>query len=256
MNIQLRIAEQYKGDKQLKELIDNLPDSFSNAGEMLWNGRNKIKAIKIEGGKEAVVKKFKPLNLFQKFCYAILRHKAKKAYLNGLELIKRGFPTPNPIAYVEIRNGRFIKDAYYICERNDMLPLEDQICCDNWNRDIVSAFAEFVARLHMNGIMHHDLNNTNVRYKVNDDKQYEFSLIDINRMSFYVNAEEIPMKDRIENLTRFTGNIDLFDHFARVYAQACGLNIETWMEKAIKQKIRHDRNWVYRKRILHPFRKR
>ena len=60
MNIQLRIAKQYKNDRQLKELIDNLPDSFTNAGEMLWNGRNKIKAIKIEGGKEAVVKKFKP----------------------------------------------------------------------------------------------------------------------------------------------------------------------------------------------------
>lgn len=29
MNTQLRISEQYKGDKLLKELIDNLPDSFT-----------------------------------------------------------------------------------------------------------------------------------------------------------------------------------------------------------------------------------
>ena len=47
MNIQLRISEQYKGDKLLKELIDNLPDSFTSASEVLWNGRNKIKAFKI-----------------------------------------------------------------------------------------------------------------------------------------------------------------------------------------------------------------
>ena len=58
MNIQLRISEQYKGDKQLKELIDNLPDSFTSANEVLWNGRNKIRAFKIEDGKEAVVKNF------------------------------------------------------------------------------------------------------------------------------------------------------------------------------------------------------
>ena len=112
MNIQLRISEQYKGDKLLKELIDNLPDSFTSASEVLWNGRNKIRAFKIEDGKEAVVKKFKPLNLIQKLSSAFRLHKAEKAYINGLELIKRGFHTPCPIAYVEIRNWRFIKDAY------------------------------------------------------------------------------------------------------------------------------------------------
>ena len=42
MNIQLRISEQYKDNKKLKELIDNLPNSFTSASEVLWNGRKKM----------------------------------------------------------------------------------------------------------------------------------------------------------------------------------------------------------------------
>ena len=254
MNIQLRISEQYKGDKLLKELIDNLPDSFTSASEVLWNGRNKIKAFKIEDGKEAVVKKFKPLNLIQKLSSAFRLHKAEKAYINGLELIKRGFHTPFPIAYVEIRNWRFIKDAYYICERNDMPPIEDLLYRDDWDKDLALAFAHFAVQLHQKGILHHDLNDTNVRFAKRNN-EYEFSLIDINRMSFYNSIDDIPMKERIENLTRFTGNIDLFECVAREYAKSCGLPIAEWTKKAVEQKKRHDRNWYRRKRILHPFRK-
>ena len=64
------------------------------------------------------------------------------------------------------------------------------------------------------------------------------------------------MKERIENLTRFTGRIDLFEHVAREYAKNCGLPIEEWTKEAVEQKKRHDRNWYRRKRILHPFRKK
>ena len=255
MNIKIHIAEPYKNDIQLKKLIDNLPDSFSNVGEMLWNGRNKIKAFKMECGKELVIKKFKTLNPIQRIIYALRPHKAHKAYINGIELIKRGFHTPYPIAYVEIRNWQFIKDAYYICERNDMPPIEDLLYRDDWDNNLASAFALFAVQLHKQGILHHDLNDTNVRF-TNDGNKYEFSLIDINRMSFYDSIDDIPMKERIENLTRFTGRIDLFEHVAREYAKNCGLPIEEWTKEAVEQKKRHDRNWYRRKRILHPFRKK
>lgn len=255
MNIRLLISEQYKGDRQLKELTDGLPDSFTRSGEMLWNGRNKIKAIMMEDGREAVVKRYKPLNLFQKLSYAFRPHKACKAYINGLELVRRGFHTPYPIAYVEIRNWRFIKDAYYICERMDMPPIEDLLYRDDWDKGLATAFARFTAQLHKQGILHHDLNDTNVRF-ASKDNEYEFSLIDINRMSFYDSIDDVPMKERIENLTRFTGRIDLFEFVAREYASCLGLPVEEWTQTAVEQKKRHDRNWYRRKRILHPFRKR
>lgn len=249
------INPHYKESEALKNFMHGLPRNFELGGTMLWNGRNKIKAFPIENGEEIVVKRFKRLRPLQKLIYSVRRHKARKAYENGIELTRRGFDTPTPIAFMEIWSDKLLKDAYYICGRNDNPPIEELTYRDDWNKELAIAFAQFAACLHMAGVLHHDLNDTNVRYSIKDD-QYAFSLIDINRMTFYDSIDDIPMKERIENLTRFTGRIDLFEFVAREYARACGLDVEEWTNTAVEQKRRHDRNWYRRKRLLHPFRKR
>jgi len=250
------IAKEYKTNDSLNRFIQELPDSFNADGELLWNGRNKIKAVVLDGGKEIVVKRFKPLKVIQKLGYLFRLHKAHKAFINGEELIRRGFDTPFPVACVELHKGHLISDAFYICERNDMSPIEDLLCRDDWDKELATAFARFLASLHKQGVLHHDLNDTNVRFCKTKNGKYQFSLIDINRMTFYDKIEDIPMKERIENMTRFTGRISLFEYVAKEYARTFGLDIEEWSARAVKQKQQHDRNWYRRKRLLHPFRNR
>lgn len=256
MKTKVYIANEYEGNASLEAFIHALPQSFEQGGEMLWNGRNKIKSFVLDDGKDIVVKRFKPLKAIQKFGYLFRDHKAHKAFVNGQELVRRGFDTPQPIACVEHREGGLISDAYYLCGHNDMPPIEDLLCRDDWDKELATAFARFVASLHQQGILHHDLNDTNVRFARNEKGEYAFSLIDINRMSFYDKMDDIPMKERIENMTRFTGRLSLFEFVAKEYAAVCGLDINACGQQAVEQKKRHDRNWYRRKRLLHPFRYR
>lgn len=249
------INPDFKECEPLKHFVNTLPAAFSSGGTMLWNGRNKIKSFALGHDKTMVVKRFKPLRPLQKLIYTVRRHKARRAFENGMRLSQLGIATPLPIAFVELWQGRLLKDAYYLSAESNEPPIEDLIYRDDWNRELALAFAQFAAQLHMAGILHHDLNDTNVRYSIKDD-QYAFSLIDINRMSFYDSIDDIPMKERIENLTRFTGRLDLFEFVIREYARTCGLDVEEFATVAMEQKKRHDRNWHRRKRLLHPFRKK
>lgn len=247
----------YATNRSLMQLIDSLPNSFDNGGVLLWNGRNKIKSFNIptdNGSVEVVVKRFKHLSLIQKAVYAIRRHKARKAYYNGLELVKRGVRTPAPIAFVEQRNGLWLTDAYYICEATKLKSIEGEIDRDDWNYKLATAFGHFVAYLHSKGVLHHDLNDTNVLYDTDGVGNYHFEVIDINRMKFYDSGDNIPQKECIENLTRFTGRLDLFEYVTRAYASARNLeDVESFVERAVAQKRLHDLKWRRRKRFSRLF---
>ncbi|MGN1235872.1 MAG: lipopolysaccharide kinase InaA family protein, partial [Bacteroidaceae bacterium] len=192
----------------LRRFVDTLPTSFDEGGTTVWNKRNKIKIFTFPSPKakgkdiQIVVKRYKKPNFLQKLGYILRRHKADKAFHNALQLIDRGFATPEPLAFVELRKGRWwLTDAYYICGVTRLDNIEGQTDRNDWNRDLAAAFAHFVAELHEKGVLHHDLNDTNVLYERNESGQYHFEVIDINRMAFYATGDEIPLKECIENIT-------------------------------------------------------
>ncbi|MBD9300354.1 MAG: hypothetical protein EGS41_10505 [Prevotella sp.] len=115
-------------------------------------------------------------------------------------------------------------------------------------------YAHFVARLHQKGVIDIDLNSGNVFYRLQDDGHYTFSLIDINRMIFYADTEYPPLAECMENLTRFTGRMDVFEYVAREYVKARGMD-EGMVQRFVETKKTHDRNWKRRKAITHPFKK-
>lgn len=249
----LQVTSAYARNQSLMQLIDTMPWSFDNGGVLLWNGRNKIKSfcLSTEGNSvEVVVKRFKHLSLIQKVVYAIRKHKARKAYYNALELVRRGVRTPAPVAFIEQRNGLWLTDAYYISEATSLRSIESEVDRDDWNRKLATAFGQFVATLHSNGVLHHDLNDTNVLYDTDSAGNYRFEVIDINRMKFYDCGNDIPQKECIENLTRFTGRIDLFEYVIRAYAAARNIkDIEAFAKSAVAQKRLHDLKWRRRKRF-------
>lgn len=249
----LQVTSAYARNQSLMQLIDTMPWSFDNGGVLLWNGRNKIKSfcLSTEGNSvEVVVKRFKHLSLIQKVVYAIRKHKARKAYYNALELVRRGVRTPAPVAFIEQRNGLWLTDAYYISEVTSLRSIESEVDRDDWNHKLATAFGQFVATLHSKGVLHHDLNDTNVLYDTDSAGNYRFEVIDINRMKFYDCGNDIPQKECIENLTRFTGRIDLFEYVIRAYAAARNIkDIEAFAKGAVAQKRLHDLKWRRRKRF-------
>lgn len=250
------INPRYAENKELQTFIENLPASFENGGTILWDGRNKIRSYAVEASMAEgvmVVKKFKHLSLIQKVVYAMRTHKARKAYMNGLELVKRGFSTPEPLACVEIKNGPWLQNAYYLSGATSLPCIEDLTDRDDWDKNLTKAFARFAAELHERGVLHHDLNDTNVLYAKDAEGGYTFTLIDINRMKFYAPGVAIPIKECIENITRFTGRLDLFEYVAREYAEARGFDVEAFAQRAVAQKRQHDRNWYRRKRLSRIF---
>ena len=252
MNKTITINPKFSNDAQLQTLIEGLPESFESEGIMLWNKRNQIKDFG-----NIVVKRFKQPNWLQKSVYAIRKHKVRKAFENGLELIRRGFDTPEPMAAVELRDGFLLKEAYYFSRPDHAHGIKELTDRDDWNKPLATAFARFAAQLHQAGILHHDLNNTNVLYKLaGNGTDFHFSLIDINRMTFYPIGQQIPLTDCLENLTRFTGRMDLFEFVVREYAKARNMD-EAWVTGlGVAQKKQHDRNWYRRKRFTRLFKKK
>lgn len=256
--IKYDVNPKYADRKGLRKYMEALPQSFWQGGEILWNKRNKIKAFDLptdcdgEQPYTIVVKRFKHLNIIQKLIYFFRPNKARRAFLNGMELVKRGVNTPDPIAAVEIKAGLWLNEAFYICDETTLQSIENETDRDDWNRQLAAAFANYVAILHDKGVLHNDLNDTNVLFQLDQDGSYHFSVIDINRMTFYPEDTTIPDKQCIENLTRFTGRLDLFEYVVHEYAKVRGLETETWVSMAIRQKRRHDRNWRRRKALLHP----
>ena len=223
---------------------------FDKEGTVIFNGRNTIKVFNA-GGREIVVKRFQRPDFIKKIIYTFFRKsKAYRSFYNATELIRRGISTPAPIEYSETKRFGLIDFCYYVCERNDDPPVEDLIDRDDWNHELAAALAAFSAKLHCKGILHKDFNDTNIRY----DKDFNFSLIDLNRMTFYPEGTEIPINICLDNLTRFTGRMDLFEYVIRQYASCRNLDVEKTTQAALKIKRRHDRNWRIRKSICHPVR--
>ena len=64
-----------------------------------------------------------------------------------------------------------------------------------------------------------------------------------------------PMKECVENLTRFTGRMDVFECVAREYVKLRGMD-EKILQKIIEAKKIHDWRWAHRKGILHYFKRK
>lgn len=191
--------------------------------------------------------------MVQKIVYTFFRTtKAYRAFHNGEELIKRGFDTPRPISFLETKKFGLIDYCYYTCEKTDLPPIEELTDRSDWNKELAHDFAHYVAKLHEKGVLHHDLNNTNTLYN-KENNIYSFCVIDINRMTFYPLGKDIPLKKCLDNLTRFTGRMDLFEFVIRNYARARGLDEESVTKMGINIKTTHDKNWYRRKRFTHFF---
>lgn len=252
----MNINSTYKNNSQIREFVNDLPKQFENGGTILYAERNIIKSFTL-GGKWIVVKRFRLPSWPQRLIYSFFRKsKAERAFRNGIILHERGISTPCSIAYLEQWKSGLFEYGYYVTEYIDLPPICERLNdIEDFDRTLADAFAAFVADLHRKGILHHDLNSTNVLYQ-QAKGSYTFSLIDINRMEFSPIGKYPSLKQCMKNLTRFTGRMEVFEYVARQYAIYRSLDVDSFTHEALAVKIRHDKQNRRRKAFFRHFKRK
>lgn len=208
------IAPAYNTNGIISEFVNKLPGIFDQEGELIFHGRNTLKRFKLDNY-DIIVKKFAIPDFINSVVYGTFRKsKAERSFINSCEIIRRGFNSPAPIAYIEEYRYGKLTDSYYICEYmegfNSMRPYLDGI---EKNDALLTAFSQYTAELHCAGIFHKDYSPGNIlwNYDENSDK-YAFYLVDTNRMKFIEYD-----KRYLKNLSRLSFSFDVSTFIAKEY---------------------------------------
>jgi len=182
--------------------LQAIVEDFETFGKEISIGqRNLIKQFEVHG--ESInVKSFKKPNAFNSFVYKYIRKsKAKRSFEYANKLIDCNILTPFPIAYIENTNMFGLTTSYYISKQVDYdFDFRELIHKPLFpNRKIIlQQFTEFTFQLHENNINFLDHSPGNTLIVKKPDNQYDFYLIDLNRMRF----ETMDFNKRMHNFRR------------------------------------------------------
>lgn len=202
------------------ELLDVI-DSFNEKGKLFDNRiRNKIKLFEFNGF-TINVKSFKKPNFINKIVYRYFRKsKARRSFEFANKLLENGIGTPQPIAFYENFDLIGLNDSYYISEHlNCDLTFRELVLQPDypeWEL-ILRKFTQFSYKLHQKGIEFKDHSPGNTLIKKNENGEYDFYLVDLNRMEFH-NTMNFTM--RMKNLCRLTPHKEMIAIMSNEYAKS------------------------------------
>ncbi|WP_163630493.1 lipopolysaccharide kinase InaA family protein [Paludibacter sp. 221] len=218
--------------KNLEPFVNSIPDTFTSAGETIYKARNELKTYSIQG-MEVVVKSFKIPIVLNRIVYALFRpSKAKRSYEYAFKLLEKGVATPEPIAYIEEKRGGLLKRSYYVSVyEKEAEHIRLYMSGEKKDEKFIGELAKFIAGFHAKGIFHLDMSPGNILAKPNGD-DFEFMLVDINRMNF---REHISEKERYSSFRRLTDNFEVIKPLAEEYAACANMNREKTVEEIKKE---------------------
>jgi len=215
----LNIHSQFqKYEPSLSICIEN----FTTTGVLFGNGkRNTIKLFELEG-KTINVKSFKVPSFYNKIVYKFFRKsKARRSYEYANRLLKYGIGTPQPIAFAENFSFIGLNKSYYISEHLESdLTFRELVENPDYpdHENILRQFIRFSYNLHENGIEFLDHSPGNTLIKKDEEGNYQFFLVDLNRMNFY---QKIDFEMRMKNLSRLTPKKEMIAIMSDEYAKLC-----------------------------------
>lgn len=204
-------------ESKLKSLLEN----FETEGDILvQEGRNIIKKSVIQDV-PVNIKKFKVPAFPQRVIYTFFRKsKAKRSYEYALRLLNAGINTPEPIAFMEVYDMG-LKESFYISRQ---LNYDFDFRVLNHNpkfpdrEEILRQFTRFTYKLHEHNINFLDHSPGNTLIVKRDDENYDFYLIDLNRMRF----EPMDFEMRMKNFRRLWPSKGMIAIMADEYAKISG----------------------------------
>ncbi|MDR0699980.1 MAG: hypothetical protein LBG28_12340 [Tannerella sp.] len=206
----------------LRDWIEKIPFFFDKEGTVIYDKKNIVKVFSYGNGLFINVKRFRKPRLFNRIMYTCFRKsKARRSYYNTLQISGKGFDTAESVACIEIKEGRWFSDSYYIslhCQQ--VWEIRDYYFGPlAGNENLIDAFARYSAALHDAGIYHLDYSPGNIliRYDSASGK-YTFIPVDVNRMKFM----SVSPDKGCENFARLFDNDDIYTRIGIVYSQSRG----------------------------------
>jgi Lipopolysaccharide kinase (Kdo/WaaP) family. len=217
----------------LSNFINELPDTFNETGEIIYNSRNQIRVYSIEGI-DIAVKSFKIPIIFNRIAYTYLRKsKAARSYLHGIKLLEMGFNTPTPIAYIETYKSGLLYRSFYISiydKHGDTIRRLTENKDDYDTEYKLKDLSHFIANIHKENIHHIDLSPGNILISKGSNSKYQFSLIDINRLKF----ESLSKEEALHNFERLFRSKEISTKVALLYAKERNWNEADTIERVNK----------------------
>ncbi|MCH4823553.1 Kdo domain containing protein [Gramella lutea] len=212
-----KISPEYK-DHQA-EIID-LVKNFNEEGETIFQSRNTLKIVQING-KDINIKSFRIPNLVNQIAYRFFRKsKAQRSFEYASLLTSKAVGTPTPIAYFEKNHALTFGQSYYISNQMHYdLTYRELVTEPDYpdHEYILRAFTRFTFDLHEKQVqfLDHSPGNTLIQKEGGD---YKFFLVDLNRMNF----KELSFEERMLNFSRLTPKKEMVEIMADEYAKLIG----------------------------------
>lgn len=235
----------------LTDYIYNLPYYFENNGEIIQNGRNLVKYLEVNGLMINVKRFCVPPLVINRIIYRFFRSpKAVRAYTNALKLLSLGVNTPTPIGYIIHNKMTSISRCFFIslqCKFAQNIHYFERCELNDLTVKVLTELGHFIGRLHELGIYHKDFGGGNIMVNFNErTHEPEFSLIDINRMSF----EKIDLERGCENFDRLSLSKPKIEIIARAYAQTRRYYVNEVIYNIIKYRKKHLEKRRLKKKLL------
>lgn len=173
-------------DAELKAFVGSLPELFaSKQGELLYCHRNELRSFTI-GERQVVVKAFATPNTLNRIVYGFIRKsKAQRSYEYARLLLSKGIGSPEPMAWLSVRNGILFTRSYYVSKKstcpycyNNLF--DEKLFSQSELERYLRLVARTVAKIHNCGMVHRDLSGGNILFGDGDSVE----LIDLNRIRF------------------------------------------------------------------------
>ena len=216
MTIKLMFSKAVSNSREVFYFIKN----FNSEGILFGDGqRNKIKLFELEG-KTINIKSFKIPHLINKIAYKYFRKsKARRSFEYATTLLEKGIGTPQPIAYFENYDVVGLKDSYYVSEHLQCdLTYRELVEIPDFpdNENILRQFTRFSFDLHEKGIEFLDHSPGNTLIKKNAEGNYDFFLVDLNRMNFH---DSMDFDSRMKNLSHLSPKKEMIAVMSNEYSK-------------------------------------
>jgi len=244
----------------------SLPDQFapmnSSAAKVLRNKRNRVWSAPApwDAGHKLVVKHFLPATGLRGWIQRFKPGKALRSWNGAHELLRRGIPTPRPVAWLEHPTRPHEHESYYICAAfEDGSSARQAFYAFNGGAtdflglpasELYQEIAKVIAKMHGRGIFYRDLSAGNLMFRRTEKGKLEFALIDTGRVR--AGARSLSIRQRLADLMRLCHPLAWTprDEFLRVYFEVADLRFAAWMRLAF-----HYYDWKHRiKKQLRPWR--
>ena len=158
------------------------------------------------------------------------KSKAKRSFEYATFLNEKAIGTPQPIAYFENFDAIGLNESYYISEHLDCdLTFRELVQIPDFpqNEVILRKFTQFCFLLHQKGIEFKDHSPGNTLIKKNEAGDYDFYLVDLNRMDFH---QKMSFELRMKNLSHLTPKKEMIAIMSNEYAKVSGEKEEVIFE--------------------------